>query len=183
MRDFTKKCARNPQAAHVKVLEFTPYTQRPAELWIRYQVLPHLAPHLRFEIDEAMGGNKAPLTARMSYLQRFLDRRKLIEAWPKLTIAALAQELNMEKRWVSRYRRLEEGAQARTDILEKLAEARGIFIYERDLRKLSNSLSAFDAFICAYTALLSDIRECAEPPKGFPLSSGWIQFPKSCSNV
>ena len=31
-----------------------------------------------------------------------------------------------------------------------------IFIYERDIRKLAHSLASFDAFICAYTALLAD---------------------------
>lgn len=174
MRETTKKA----QKAHqIKVLEFTPYTQRPVELWVRYQVLPKLQPHERFEIDETLGGNKAPLTARMIYLKPFLKKLELIEAWPKLTVAALAEPLGLSKRTVSTYRRLEEGVQAREDILEALVEQRDIFIYDKDIRKLAMSLSAFDAFLCAFTALLSDLEQTAEAPPGFPTATGWVHYP------
>jgi dipeptidyl aminopeptidase/acylaminoacyl peptidase len=73
------------------------------------------------------------------------------------------------------YRHLEQGAHAREEIIETLAERHGVFIYERDVRKLSHSLTAFDAFVCAYTALLSDADSCADLPKGFPAGSGWLQ--------
>ena len=78
---------------------------------------------------------------------------------------------------ITRYRQLEEGMHAREAILEALTESRSVFIYERDVRKLTKSLAAFDAFICAYTALLADHDLCAEKPKGFPETSGWVEFP------
>jgi hypothetical protein len=174
MRDITKKAQKSHQT---KVLEFTPYTQRPIELWIRYQVLPKLHPHERFEIDETLGGNKAPLTARMVYLKPYLRGIELIEAWPKLTIAALAEPLGLSKRNVSTYRRLEEGVHAREEILETLVAQRDVFIYDKDIRKLATNLSAFDAFICAYTALLSDLDQTAEAPPGFPTATGWVHYP------
>jgi hypothetical protein len=174
MRDITRKAQRSHQ---VKVLEFTPYTQRPVELWIRYQVLPKLLPHERFEIDETLGGNKAPLTARMTYLKPHLKNLELIEAWPKLTVAALAGPLGLSKRTVSTYRRLEEGVQAREEILEALVEQRDVFVYDKDIRKLAMSLSAFDAFLCAYTALLSDLEQTVDAPPGFPAATGWVHYP------
>jgi hypothetical protein len=174
MRDTTKKAQRSHQ---VKVLEFTPYTQRPVELWVRYHVLPKLHPYERFEIDETLGGNKAPLTARMIYLKPYLRKIELIEAWPKLTIAALAEPLGISKRTISTYRRLEEGVQAREDILEALVEQRDVFVYDKDIRKLAMNLSAFDAFLCAYTALLSDLEQTAEAPPGFPTVTGWVHYP------
>lgn len=180
MRDATRKAERamkgDPGAQ--RVLEFTTYTQRPIELWVRYQVLPKLPASHRFEIDEALGGNKAPLTARMNFLKRHLGGLSIVEAWPKLTVALLALELGLPKRTVQAYRRLEEGVHAREQFLETLSSRHGIFIYERDVRKLAASLPAFDAFICAYTALLSDTQRCAKPPAGFPKSTGWVQYPQ-----
>lgn len=161
-----------------RIRPFTPYTQRPIELWIRYNVLPLLPPWAEFEIDETLGGNKAPLAARMHYLKRHLSDLELVEVWPKLSIAILSGLTGFTRRSTERYRQLEEGAQARLEILNSLAKAQDVFIYERDMRKLSQSLSAFDAFVCAYTALLQDIGECAKPPTGFPVPSGWIAYPE-----
>jgi hypothetical protein len=175
MREMIKKASRS---SPIRVKDFTPYTQRPIELWIRYQVLPHLPHGAHFEVDETLGGNKAPLTARMNYLKRHLKKLTLIEAWPKLTIALLAKDLGLDRRTLANYRNLDEGAHQRVKILEAMAEKRGIFIYERDLKKLSQSLPAFDAFVCAYTALLSDLGQTAKVPRGFPQSTGWVAYPE-----
>jgi hypothetical protein len=177
MQQYMKRVARQPAAAVPRLREFTAYTQRPVELWLRYSVLPSFDPAARFEIDETLGGNKAPLTARMHFLLRHLKGLTVSEGWPKLTVAALQHELSLSRRVVQRYRHLEEGAHARQEILEALAREHQIFIYDRDLRKLAASLAAFDAFLCAYTALLADLGRCAKPPKGFPVASGWVEYP------
>jgi hypothetical protein len=160
---------------------YTPYTQRPVELWLRYDVLPQVHKTLQFEIDETLGGNRAPLTARMQYLQRRLSVSKVVEktleVLPKLTALRLSLALGLDRRILNRYRKLEEGSHARLQFLEALVERRGVFIYDRDLRKLSHSLTAFDSFLCAYTALLSEQDLCEKPPRGFPVDSGWIQYP------
>lgn len=176
---WMKEVSRKAGRAHLKVLEFTPYTQRPVELWVRYQVLPKLQPHERFEIDEALGGNRAPLTARMHFIRRHLSGLHAIETWPKLSVSLLSRELGFSKRVVVTYRGIEEGVHAREEILETLADRAGVFIYERDVRKLSQNLAAFDAFICAYTALLAGLSRTVEPPSGFPEASGWVHYPRS----
>ncbi|MGK5082735.1 DUF429 domain-containing protein [Bdellovibrionota bacterium FG-1] len=180
MRETARKAAKTfrKEGDRVRVLEFTPYTQRPVELWIRYHVLPKLPLSHRFEIDETLGGTKAPLTARMHFLRHHLGPFPLYEVWPKLTLALLALELELSRRVIESYRRLEEGSHAREQILETLSKRHDIFIYERDIRKLSQSLPAFDAFLCAYTALLADNHRCAKMPTGFPISTGWVQYPQ-----
>ncbi len=178
MRDATRK-AQKLRDRSVRALPFTPYTQRPVELWVRYQVMPKLPEASRFEIDETLGGNRAPLAARMHYLKKQLRAFDLVEVWPKLTVAVLAEELGLNKKIVAGYRHLEQGIHAREVILDALAEHHGIFIYERDIRKLSQNLGSFDAFICAYTALLSDTQRTVRAPAGFPLASGWVQYPIS----
>lgn len=158
---------------------FTPYTQRPIELWLKHEVIAKLPEKIRFEVDETLGGNKAPLTARMQYLQRHLSDYELLEVMPKLTVALLMPSLKTTIKLLQNYRKMEEGAEARQIILEKMCEKHDIFIYERDMKKLTQNLNAFDAFLCAYTILLCDRNECVNPPKGFPVSSGWIRYPKS----
>ncbi len=158
--------------------DFTPYTQRPIELWIRYQVLPRLAGNTLFEVDETLGGSRAPLTARMNFLKRHLEDLTLFEVWPKLTMEILISQLKIEKRIANHYRKLEDGAHAREEILTQLAKDNEIFIYERDFKKLSLNLASFDAFICAFTVLMADQKQCVKIPKGFPTASGWVNYPQ-----
>ncbi len=160
----------------VNINEITPYTQRPFEIWARYKILPYLAKDYRFEIDEALGGNRAPLTARMHYLRRRLGATPIVEVWPKLTISSIAQALSLPKRLILNYRKPEEGYAARVELLETIAMKKGVFIYDRDLKKLGQSLTAFDAFVCAYTALLSDRDMTVKPPKNFPKGSTWVEY-------
>lgn len=174
---WMRQISRHP-SHQARSLEFTPYTQRPIELWIRYELLPELPEWSHFEIDETLGGNRAPLTARMDFLRRHLGKLPTIEVLPKLSTSILVHHLGLNKRIASSYRHLELGSHFREEIIEKLAEAHGIFIYERDVRKLATSLTAFDAFICAYTALLTHIGKCEKVPSGFPVGSGWIHYPR-----
>jgi len=159
---------QNQQLHRLK--EFTPYTQRPIELWIKSQGLPPM--------DETLGGNRAPLTARMFFLKRHLQDMPLIEVWPKLSLKILASQLNIPPRIASSYRQLESGVDSREEILQILSKKLELFIYERDMRKLAQSLNSFDAFICALTALLAEENQCAPIPQGFPISTGWVHYPK-----
>lgn len=176
MREIARKAGESGDP-NIHVRDITPYTQRPFEIWARYRILPLLPKDFRFEIDEALGGNKAPLTARMFYLQRFLSNLNIVEVWPKLTIAALAVHLGIERRVIQAYRKPEDGYHARMALLDAIAVKRGVFIYDRDLKKLASSLTAFDSFLCAYTALLSDRDLTAKPPRGYPMASGWVEHP------
>jgi hypothetical protein len=175
MREFAKKAAENPDLG-VNILEVTPYTQRPFEIWARYGILPALHEDFRFEIDEALGGNRAPLTARMHYLKRHFSKLPIVEVWPKLTLSTIAQAFHLPKRLLLNYRKPEEGYAARVELLETIAMKKGVFIYDRDLKKLGQSLTAFDAFICAYTAVLSDRDMTVKAPKGFPKNSSWVAY-------
>jgi hypothetical protein len=158
---------------------FTPYTQRPIELWLKNEVLSRLPPRIRFEIDETLGGNKAPLTGRMHFLKFHLGKYEMHEVLPKLTVALLMPFLKISNRTLAQYRKLEGGVQARETIIERMSENLDIFIYDRDLKKITQNINAFDAFLCAYTVLLYDRNQCVSPPRGFPAQSGWVRYPKS----
>jgi DNA polymerase III epsilon subunit-like protein len=114
----------------------------------------------------------------MHFLKAHLKGLRIIEALPKLTVAILATRLKIEPRVIAGYRRLEDGVFAREKILDALCEQAGIFIYQKDLHRLSEHLATFDAFICAYTALLADTKQTRAVPRGFPEDTGWIQYPE-----
>lgn len=172
MREVSSTKSQKKQKA------FTPYTQTPSEIWLRSVVLPRLSPKVSLEIDETLGGTKAPLTARMVFLKRHLAPLRVLCTHPKLSVVLLAEQLKIDPRIVGRYRKLDEGAQIREELLETISKGNGIFIYEKDLKMLSRNLSAFDAFICAYTALLADTGRCDPIAKGFPKDHAWIYYPK-----
>ncbi len=175
MREQTRQASEIKDLG-IAVKEITPYTQRPFEIWARYQILPYLPEAFRFEVDEALGGNRAPLTARMHFLKHHLAAIPLVEVWPKLMISSIAAALSLPKRLVLNYRKPEEGYAARVELLETIAMKKGVFVYDRDLKKLGTSLTAFDAFICAYSAVLSDRGLTVKPPKGFPKGGGWVEY-------
>lgn len=167
MREFSRK--------HQLKNDFTPYTQRPIELWMKQKTLTHES--LSFSVDETLGGNKAPLTARMVFLKRHLKNMKLSEVLPKWSVLHLQKPLNLKQRSLVRYRSLEEGAHFREEILHQLIEAFGLFIYERDFKKVSLSLSSFDALLCALSVWLEDTHQVEPLSKSFPKKSGWITTP------
>jgi hypothetical protein len=82
MREFARKASN--QRSDPRIREFTAYTTRPVELWLRHAVLPTLEPRARFDVDEAMGSNRAPLLARMRFLARHLPeiRSSRLRVWP-----------------------------------------------------------------------------------------------------
>ena len=160
---YLKAKARNSKLKH-----FTPYSQRPVDLYFRYK---HSEPNL-FQ-DETMGANIAPQASRMAYLIRHLPDLHLIETWPKLVLYHLVKPLKLSKREVLDYRHLERGVGVRTRVLERLVEKSQLFIYERDLKKLVTNMDAFDSFICAWVAMMTDLervvefkRTCRSSPAG-----------------
>lgn len=175
MREFARKASN--QRSDPRIREFTAYTTRPVELWLRHAVLPTLESRARFDVDEAMGSNRAPLLARIRYIQRHLPEIRTVEALPKLTLARLAVKHSIPMRFLAQYRNLDQGVNARRELLERLSDPLGVFIYERDAKKISENLVAFDAFFCGLTALLVELGRDEPPPRGFPVKSGWIHAP------
>lgn len=159
----------------------TPYTQRPVDLWLKQEALYLLqeSPQygVKLELDESLGSNKAPLAARMNMLQRHFKGLQFIEVSPKLSLALLAIHLKIPLKWTQAYRQLEEGIYAREMILEKIISSQDLFIYDRDFKKITQHLNAFDAFMVALTVKFAHQNLTQKPPKGFPLKTGWVHSP------
>lgn len=156
-----------------KLKHFTPYGQRPVDLYFRYKF-----PDENLFQDETMGANLAPQAVRMNYLKRHLADVRLIEVWPKLVLHYLQKPLRLSRREITSYRNIEGGAGARQRILEHLSDKARLFIYDRDLKKFVANSDAFDSLICAWVALEADLGRVVKFPANLPLESGWIEVPE-----
>lgn len=170
---YTRAFQRNK-----KTKPFTPYSQRPVDLFFRYRF-----PEQDLFQDETMGANQAPRAVRMQYLKSRIDRAlgnqsvKSIEVWPKLSLFHMHRSWGLVEGQVLGYRSLEEGAAIREDVLHCLYEQSHLFIYERDTKKCLTNVAAFDSLIAAWVALQYGLNRCVVPSKDLPLESGWIQIP------
>ncbi|MCM0607058.1 MAG: hypothetical protein KA715_13295 [Xanthomonadaceae bacterium] len=163
---------RNPEAKWMKAFaknnHVTPYTMRPVDLWLR---------RYPFEVDETLGGSRAPLTARMVYLKNKLKKFTLLEANPKISTLKLGESLKISPKVLENIRSLERGPTARKELLTRLMSKHQVFIYDGDFKKICQNLTAYDAFICGYTGFLSEQGKCEKRPKTFPKQSAWVEIP------
>jgi hypothetical protein len=150
---------------------FTPYTERCVEQYIASDL------EEPFAIQHALGANQAPLWARAQYLLKRLHA-PAIEVFPKLSLWRIGLSLDIQKSHLRFHKHQVGGDEARFAILKELVRREIAFLYEQDVRLMVDSANAFDAFICAITAVLKFKGQCEKPAKGFPLSGGWIEIPK-----
>lgn len=150
---------------------FTPYTERCVE--------QYLATELEevFHVQQALGANFAPLTARAQFVNRRL-KLKTIEVHPRLSLWRIGRSLNIQKSYLRFHKHQAGGDEARLAILREMIRCARIFIYEQDVSQMVHNVNAFDAFVCALTAVLKFKGQCEDKPNDFPKNEGWIEIPK-----
>jgi hypothetical protein len=151
---------------------FTPYTERCVELYLQNEL------EVPFHMSHALGANVAPLTARAHFVLRRL-KKAAIEVYPKLSIYRIGKRVGVPKQHLQYHPHAENGDEMRRVVLDKLMAQNMVFIYEQDRKLLIENTQAFDAFICALTAVFSFRGQCEPRPKDFPKSEGWIAIPKA----
>jgi predicted nuclease with RNAse H fold len=146
----------------------TPFTQRPVDLLLRGRWQEEA--FVPFPVDESFGSSRAPLAARMQYLQRHLRAEDgFLEVNPRLALGGMAQWYGLMQREVRRSRDVDDGMEIRLEILDALAQeprvihAPQIFLYNSDISALAQDISAFDAFVCALMALADALNLLEEP--------------------
>lgn len=165
------------KGSHPKAKPITPYSQRPVDLYFRYKYYNREP----FQ-DETMGANQAPRAARMQYLKGKIQNSgknvSLIEVWPKLTLFHSQKLLKLGRENVTAYRNIEDGVHTREKILQALFDHSSLFVYDRDSKKMITNISAFDALICAWVAMLEGLGQCEVLQRDLPLKTGWVHLPE-----
>ncbi len=149
---------------------FTPYTERACEIYIAHELEEEFHP------NHALGSNAAPLTARAHFLKKRL-KAPLIEAYPKLTLWRIGQDLNMPKMYLRFHKHAVDSDEARHYILKTLIEKEIAFIYQQDMKMMVENNNAFEALLCALTAFLKYRHQTEPKPNDFPKGESWIEFP------
>jgi hypothetical protein len=155
----------------------SPYSQRPVDFLLRGP----WQEGMEFPVDESFGASRAPLAAHMQYLKRHLHAENFLEVIPRLALAGIAEQYGLYPREVRRARDVEEGAENRLAILEKMSEAAPsrvphLFLYNAELVQLAQEISAFDALLCAWMALYKSL-DLLETPE-FDPAWGYVAKPK-----
>lgn len=150
---------------------FTPYTERCVEQYLTTEL------EEVFHVQQALGANFAPLTARAKFLNRRL-KIKTLEVHPRLSLWRIGRSLLIQKSYLRFHKHQAGGDEARHAILRELIKRAGVFIYEQDVRQMVHNANAFDAFMCALTAVLKFKGQCEDRPQNFPKNEGWIEVPK-----
>lgn len=151
---------------------FTPYTQRGVDLFLQELEDDNL------EIQQALGANLAPLTARAHFIQRRLELPSF-EVATKVSVLRIGIKLHVSKSHLLNYRSTTSGEEARRIFLQALSDKTGVFIYQQDLKTVIDSYHAFDALICAFMGYLHFQDKTENPPSDFPKAAGWSWFPKN----
>lgn len=149
---------------------FTPYTQRPVELLLQDKLEEKL------DIQDALGGNLAPLTARAHFISRRLEL-PTFETMTKVAVWTIGLHLRINKSVLRKWWSSVGGAEARRVILNHLSEKANLFIYQQDLRAMTDNPHAFEALICAYVGLLKYQGRVEPIPSDFPVDEGWVEIP------
>lgn len=150
---------------------FTPYTQRAVELYLSSEI------EEVFTLNHALGSNVAPLTARAHFLKNHISQ-KCIEVFPKLSIWRIGSSLQIMKSHLRFHKHVVGGDVSRQEILTALSSHNVVFVYDQDVKMMVENNHAFEAFICALTAVLEFQNKTEDRPKGFPVKEDWISFPK-----
>ena len=101
----------------------------------------------------------------------FINKRikfKSIEVYPKLSLWRLGRALGIQKSYLRSHKHSIEGVDIREQILNKLIAKDLAFLYTQDVKSMTLNGQAFDAFICALTAVLKFKGQVEKLPKGFP---------------
>jgi hypothetical protein len=161
---------RNSKSKRKSRRLFTPYTERCADLYLN-SVFEE-----PFHVDGALGSNRAPLFARAHFLKRRL-KLDMIEVSPKMSLWRIGRSLNIQKSYLRFHKHAADGDKFRAAILKELVSRDIAFLYEQDVRLMVENPNAFDAFICALTAVLKSKGQCEGQPKAFPKGEAWIEIP------
>jgi hypothetical protein len=150
---------------------FTPYTERCVEQYIEAEF------EEKFHIQHALGSNLAPLTARAQYLIRRLSL-PVLEVFPKVSLWRIGLSLHVARSVLRSHRHWESGEASRLSMLTRMTDRNLTFIYDQDVKILTENAHAFDSFLCALTGWLAFQGMCEARPKSFPKNEGWVQIPK-----
>ena len=156
---------------------FTPYSQRCVEAYLIVNNNTINENIDRFEIQNAMGSNLAPLFARGDFLSRQFGI-PCYETMTKIAVWRIGLHLKLGKNILRKWWNAVGGDACRGEIMKALSQQTGLFLYQQDLKTIIENNHAFEAVISAYVGYLRGKNQTEDRPEGFPETETWIDIPK-----
>lgn len=151
---------------------FTPYTQRPLDLWLQENVEEGL------EVQHALGANLAPLVARAHFIRRRLNL-DCFETHPRVTVWRVGLQMKVARTQLKVYRNSVGGDEARKIFLQAMSDQLKVFFYHHDFKLMTENFHAFESFVCAYAGFLRHGQQTQKRPMDFPKNEVWTEIPRA----
>jgi hypothetical protein len=128
---------------------YLPYWNRSLDLWIWFHYYDQLLELFNLSYD-SFGNTSLMTQSRFVYLKKhFPQNLNLSESHVAMILIELLRGNIILKRDIVNIFDIEEGIEARLDIIKKIEKHLGLFIYDHDLEVLCKNLRAFDSFLLA----------------------------------
>ncbi len=132
---------------------FIPYWNRSLDFWI-WCTYHDLLLEIFNSTFDSFGNTSLMMLSRFSYMKRhFPNECNFYEGHVNLILIELLKSKILLKKNVSNLSDLDLGIEARLDIVKKIENKLGIFIYDHDLEVIVKNVRAFDSFLLAVSGL------------------------------
>lgn len=126
---------------------FTPYWHRPIDFWVWKNYYDQLLEIFKISY-ESFGGVSVMLLARLNYLLRHLPNNlKMYESNTYICLIELYRSKIVSKSLLLQLFDLDLASAAREQIVRKIENSIGIFIYDNDLDTIIKNTQAFESFL------------------------------------
>lgn len=132
---------------------FIPYWNRTLDFWIWTEYYDQLLEVFNVSYD-SFGNTGLIVLFRFNYLRKkFPDNLKLYEANSQIILLELLRNNIITKRDVFNMKKLEEGPEAKLNIIKAIEKKLDVFIYDNDLEVIIKNPRAFDSFLISVAGM------------------------------
>lgn len=155
--DFLKDITHRPATTHIISRSFKrrlkkgylPYWNREVDFWVWCYYYDQLLELFNTSFD-SYGNSSLMVQHRFSYLRRhFPNQLNLFESNTQIVLVELLRAGVIKKADIIMMSDLEEGPEAKLDIIKRVEEKLNVFIYDHDLELLVRNPRAFESFLLA----------------------------------
>lgn len=132
---------------------FIPYWNRTLDFWVWTEYYDQLLELFNVSYD-SFGNTGLMVLFRFNYLRKdFPDTLKLYEANSQIVLLELLRNNIISKRDVISMKKLEEGPEAKLNIIKSIEKHLDVFIYDHDLEVIIKNPRAFDSFLISIAGM------------------------------
>lgn len=132
---------------------YLPYWNRPVDLWVWNYYYDQLLDLFNLSYD-SFGNTSLMVQSRFSYFKRHFPKTlKLHESFGPVILIELLRAEVIKKKHIQNFNDLEVSVETRIDLIQKIEQSVGLFLYDNDFEVLIKNPHAFDSFLLALAGM------------------------------